>query len=126
MNPFPGGPELGQVALTVRDVAQAKRFYGDVLGLRFLFDAGPHLSFYAAGAVRLMLTRPDASGEVGRNSPLYFKVPSAAAAHAVLLARGATDEQASQLVAKLPDHELWMAFVRDPDGNLIGLMEERR
>jgi methylmalonyl-CoA/ethylmalonyl-CoA epimerase len=26
----------------------------------------------------------------------------------------------------MPDHELWIAFVRDPDGNLVGLMEEKR
>ena len=31
-----------------------------------------------------------------------------------------------QLAAKMPDHELWTGFVRDPDGNLIGLMEEKR
>jgi len=43
-----------------------------------------------------------------------------------MLARGATGERAPQLTAKMPDHDLWMAFVRDPDGNLVGLMEERR
>jgi methylmalonyl-CoA/ethylmalonyl-CoA epimerase len=29
-------------------------------------------------------------------------------------------------VAKMPDHELWMAFFRDPDGNLLALMSEVR
>jgi hypothetical protein len=24
----------------------------------------------------------------------------------------------------MPDHDLWMAFIRDPDGHLIGLMME--
>ena len=43
-----------------------------------------------------------------------------------ILARGATNERAPQLTAKLPDHELWIGFVRDPDGNLVGLMEEKR
>jgi methylmalonyl-CoA/ethylmalonyl-CoA epimerase len=28
------------------------------------------------------------------------------------------------MVAKMPDHHLWMAFLRDPDQNLIGLMAE--
>ena len=28
------------------------------------------------------------------------------------------------LVAPMPDHDLWMAFIRDPDGHLIGLMME--
>lgn len=40
-----------------------------------------------------------------------------------LLARGAADERPPQLTAKMPDHDLWIGFVRDPDGNLIGLME---
>jgi hypothetical protein len=26
----------------------------------------------------------------------------------------------------MPDHELWIGFVRDPDDNLVGLMEEKR
>jgi hypothetical protein len=26
----------------------------------------------------------------------------------------------------MPDHELWMGFIRDPDGNLLGVMEEKR
>jgi methylmalonyl-CoA/ethylmalonyl-CoA epimerase len=30
------------------------------------------------------------------------------------------------LVARMPDHELWMAFFRDPDANLLALMCEKR
>ena len=48
------------------------------------------------------------------------------AAHAAIVARGAANERAPQLTAKMPDHELWIGFVRDPDGNLVGLMEEKR
>ena len=28
-------------------------------------------------------------------------------------------------VARLADHELWMAFLRDPDANVLALMSER-
>lgn len=118
--------EIGQIAITVRDVAQATGFYRDVLGLKFLFTAGPNLAFLAAGNIRIMLTTPQGHGEVGKNSTLYFKVNDLAAVHAEVLARGAVNERAPQLTAKMPDHELWMAFVRDPDGNLVGLMEEKR
>jgi len=38
--------------------------------------------------------------------------------------RGVAFEAKPHLVAKLPDHELWMAFFRDPDGNLLALMSE--
>jgi hypothetical protein len=26
----------------------------------------------------------------------------------------------------MPDHELWMAFLKDPDANVLGLMSEVR
>lgn len=117
---------IGQIALTVSDVAKAKRFYGEALGLQLLFDAGVNLSFYAAGDVRIMLTTPQGSGEAGKNSILYFKTNVLDATYAAVVGRGATAERPPQLTAKMPDHELWMAFVRDPDGNLVGLMEERR
>lgn len=125
-SPAAGVSEIGQIALTVSDVAKAKTFYRDVLGLKFLFDAGPNLAFVAAGSVRLMLTTPQGHGEPGRNSILYFKVIGLEATHAAVVARGAINERAPQLTAKMPDHELWIGFVRDPDGNLVGLMEEKR
>ncbi len=125
--PSPVIAKIGQIAITVSNVAKATEFYRDVLGLKFLFGAGPNLAFLAAGSVRIMLTTPQGHGEAGKNSILYFKVTGEiTVAHAAIVARGAVNERAPQLTAKMPDHELWMAFVRDPDGNLVGLMEERR
>ncbi len=125
-NPHGALNDIGQIAITVSDVAKATAFYRDVLGLKFLFAAGPNLAFLLAGGVRIMLTTPQGHGEVGKNSVLYFKVAGLTEVHAGIVARGAVNERAPQLAAKMPDHELWMAFVRDPDGNLVGLMEERR
>jgi methylmalonyl-CoA/ethylmalonyl-CoA epimerase len=34
--------------------------------------------------------------------------------------------QAPHLVARMADHELWMAFLKDPEGNTLGLMSEVR
>jgi len=118
--------DIGQIAITVSDVAKALSFYRDVLGLPFLFSAGPNLAFLSAGSVRIMLSTPQGYGQPGFNSVLYFKVTDVAAVHAALVARGAANEHAPQLTAKMPDHELWIGFVRDPDGNLVGLMEEKR
>jgi predicted enzyme related to lactoylglutathione lyase len=84
------------------------------------------LAFLAAGGVRIMLTSPQGAGVVGHNSILYFKVTDIVVTHAAIVKRGARNERDPQLTAKMPDHELWAAFVRDPDGNLIGLMEEKR
>lgn len=117
--------EIGQIALTISEVEVALRFYRDILGLPFLFQPGPNLAFLSAGTVRLMLTTPQGAGSVGHNSILYFKVKDIGATHSSLVERGAANERTPALTARLPDHELWLAFVRDPDGNLVGLMEER-
>jgi catechol 2,3-dioxygenase-like lactoylglutathione lyase family enzyme len=118
--------EIRQIAVTVSDVDAALGFYRDVLGLEFLFRAGPELAFLDAGGIRIMLSTPQGAGAVGANSILYFKVADIVATHVVLMRRGATNERAPQLAARLPDHELWTGFLRDPDGNLVGLMEEKR
>lgn len=118
--------EIRQIAMTVSDVGTALPFYRDVLGLKFLFSPAPSLAFLAAGSVRIMLTTPQGAGVVGHNSILYFTVTDIAAAHTAIVERGAKNERAPQLAAKMPDYELWIGFVQDPDGNLIGLMEEKR
>jgi methylmalonyl-CoA/ethylmalonyl-CoA epimerase len=118
--------EIGQIAITVGDVAKATAFYHEVLGLKFLFSAGPTMAFLAAGSVRLMLSTPQGHGEIGKNSILYFRVSDISAVHTAILSRGATNESGPRLVAKMPDHELWLAAVRDPEGNVVELMEEKR
>ena len=118
--------DIGQIAITVSDVEKALAFYRDALGLAFLFSPAPTLAFLQAGTVRLMLSTPQGAGAVGANSVLYFKVVDIDAVFAAVVARGATQERAPQLAARMPDHELWIGFVRDPDGNLVGLMEEKR
>ena len=126
MNKEPKLSDIRQIAITVNDVGTALPFYRDVLGLPFLFRPAPTLAFLAAGSVRIMLSTPQGAGTVGHNSTLYFSVTDIAATHAAIVARGARNERDPQFAAKMPDHELWIGFVRDPDGNLIGLMEEKR
>jgi catechol 2,3-dioxygenase-like lactoylglutathione lyase family enzyme len=113
-----------QIAVSVSDLDAALTFYRDTLGLGFLFAAEPSLAFVAAGDVRLMLTAASDEHPAGASSIVYFSV--ADTAYDTVRARGGTGERGPQLTARMPDHELWIAFVRDPDGNLIGLMEERR
>lgn len=126
MSTIPRLSEIRQIAVTVSSVDTALGFYRDLLGLGMLFRAGPDLAFLDAGGIRLMLTTPQGHGSIGANSILYFKVSDIDATHAALVARGATNERDPKLTAKMPNHELWIAFLRDPDGNLVGLLEERR
>ncbi len=118
--------EIGQIAITVSDVSVALAFYRDVLGLDFLFSPSSSLAFLNAGSIRIMLSTPQGAGVVGGNSILYFKVSNLNEIFTVIISRGAVVEHEPQLIAKLPDHELWIGFIRDPDGNLIGIMEEKR
>ncbi|HTM51069.1 MAG TPA: VOC family protein [Bryobacteraceae bacterium] len=120
-NTFGLGP-IGQIALTITDLDRAVDFYRDKLGLRFLFQV-PRLAFFDCGGVRLMLGPAEKSGEQF-SSVIYFRVDSIQAAYETMSARGVAFEAAPHLVAKMPDHELWMAFFRDPDRNLLALMCE--
>jgi len=117
---------IGQIAVNVKDTARARAFYRDVLGLRHLFDAGPNLAFFQCGGIRLMLSPPSKPEFDNPGSIIYYKVKDLAATHAAMAGRGAAFEQPPHLVANMPDHELWMAFLRDSEGNLLALMEERR
>jgi catechol 2,3-dioxygenase-like lactoylglutathione lyase family enzyme len=123
---FPGLSALGQIAFPVSDVERATEFFRDQLGLPFLFAAPPGLAFFDCGGVRLMVTKPQGAGAVGANSILYFKVADIDAAHAALQARGIVFERAPTLVARMEDHELWLAAFRDSDGNIFELMSEKR
>jgi methylmalonyl-CoA/ethylmalonyl-CoA epimerase len=116
---------IGQISIRVHDVGRAVAFYRDALGLEFLFDAGP-LAFFMCGDVRLMLTKPERSEFDHPSSTLYFRVNDIHAAREQLVARGVPFDDEPHLIAKMPDHELWMTFFRDPDDNLHGLMAEVR
>ena len=113
---------LGQIGITVTDVNRAIAFYRDALGMKLLFQAG-NLGFFDCAGVRLMLSGSEKPGET-YSSILYFKVPDIQAASQALAARGVVFEQEAHLVARIPDHDLWMAFLRDPDRNLLAIMSE--
>ena len=116
---------LGQVAIPVSDVARSLAWYRDVLGLAFLFEAPPGLAFLRGGEVRVMLARPeDGRAPTVGGTVLYWRVADLEAAHAHAVAQGARSAHAPHRVAVMPDHELWMAFLHDPDGHLVGLMAE--
>jgi methylmalonyl-CoA/ethylmalonyl-CoA epimerase len=117
---------IGQIAINAHDVERAAAFYQDKLGLKLLFKAGPGLAFFDCGGVRLMLTRPEKPEFDHPGSILYFAVPDIQVAHAAMKEKGARFEDEPHVVARMPDHDLWMVFFRDSEGNLMGLMSEVR
>ncbi len=115
---------LNQVALSVHDMDRAVAFYRDVVGLHFLFRA-PNVAFFGLAGVRLMLGQAEPPGLKPAGTVLYFEVDDLDASYAELTQQGAAVESAPHRVAKLGENELWMAFFRDPDGNLFALTAER-
>jgi methylmalonyl-CoA/ethylmalonyl-CoA epimerase len=120
--------EIGQIAVTVVNLEEAKAFYGDVLGMRFLFDAG-RMAFFQCGTVRLLI----GASEPGKGKPsagmdgtiLYFRVADIQAVHSALMEKRVDFVQEPHLVARLKSHDMWLAFLKDPSGNIVALMEEK-
>ncbi len=102
--------------MAVKDLDRAVAFYRDRLGLPFLFSAPPKLAFFNCGGTRLMLDVPEDPAFAHPGSVLYFTVDDIDAAYAELQARDVTFRAAPHLIAKMPDHELWMAFFSDRRG----------
>jgi methylmalonyl-CoA/ethylmalonyl-CoA epimerase len=119
-----GITRLGQIQIPTHDVERAATFYEQVLGLKLLFKAPPGLAFFDCGGVRLMLDRPEKPEFDHPSSILYFAVPDIQAAHAAMKEQGVTFEDEPHMIARMPDHDLWMTFFRDTEGNLLGLMSE--
>ena len=115
---------IGQIALTVTDLARAVIFYRDTVGIIFLFEAS-NLALFDCGGARLMLTIPE-TPESACGSISCCKTVDIQATSNELTAKGVKFEFPARMIAKMPDHDLWMAFLRDTEGNLAALMSEVR
>jgi len=114
-----------QVAITTKDVSTLAAFSRDVVGLKPLFDAGPALSFFDLGGVRLMISPPSSPELDHAPSLFHYRVTDITAVHDALKSRGACEERPPGLAAKMPGHELWTSLFRDSDHNLFALMCEK-
>jgi methylmalonyl-CoA/ethylmalonyl-CoA epimerase len=118
---------LHQVALPCSDLPRAVAFYRDVLGLRLIAQfSPPGLAFFALGDTRLLV---DAAGESKHAAGvLYLRVADIHAAAKELRARGVALDSEPHCIFPDDDgtfgaagEEEWMAFFRDPDGNVLAL-----
>ena len=114
---------LKQISMRAHDVGRAVRFYRDVLGVPFLFEAPPRLAFFDCHGVRLMLSTPE-PGFDHPGSVLYFAVDDIQAARTHLAARGVTFRSEPHKIATLADREVWLADFEDSEGNTLALMSE--
>jgi methylmalonyl-CoA/ethylmalonyl-CoA epimerase len=113
--------QIGQIGRPVSDVDRSEAFYEKVVGLKKLFRFGD-LTFFDCAGVRLLLEKDH--GDIQPSGVIYFRCADIALAVAELEKRGAVFTSRPHLIAKMDDHDLWMAFFNDPDGHTLALMQE--
>ena len=118
---------LHQIAQHVDDLDRAVAFYRDLLGLAFIarFDP-PGLAFFDLGNTRLLL-EPGAPSAI-----LYLEVDDIASHTQSLRTAGVEFVDEPHLIHRddagrfgPAGTEEWMAFFRDSEQNLLGLVERR-
>jgi catechol 2,3-dioxygenase-like lactoylglutathione lyase family enzyme len=119
--PF-GLRQIGQIRIQVTDVDRAVAFYRDVLGMTFLY-AFPGMGFFDVDGVRLMLVEQEGRA-FGGVSAIYYRVDDIGQAVKTLESRGVTFDDHPHVVHEDETYHLWMAFFKDPDGNVLALMSE--
>jgi len=123
--PSPNLGPIGQIAVNVRSLERAVSFYRDQLGLPLLMEV-PGMAFFDCAGIRLMLGLPESEEYDHPASILYFRVDDIEATHEAMSGRGVAFRGRPHRIAKMPDHELWMAFFDDTEGNTMALMSEVR
>ncbi len=118
-----GGDTSGLAVLDSPAAIKAETFYRDVLRLRRLYRFGD-LTFFDCAGVRLMIEKAHAPEDIGNASVIYFRCADIALAVRELEQRGVTFSAKPHQIAKMEDHDLWMAFFADPDGHTLALMQE--
>jgi methylmalonyl-CoA/ethylmalonyl-CoA epimerase len=116
-----------QVAQRAEDLRRASAFYAALLGAQptATYDP-PGLVFFDLDGVRLML-------EVNTTAAmLYLSVPDIEAAVERLRGNGVPIESEPHVIFSHENDTLgpagtdeWQAFIRDSEGNLVGLVEHR-
>jgi methylmalonyl-CoA/ethylmalonyl-CoA epimerase len=118
--------KIKQIALPVRDITEAARFYRDTLGMRHLFDAPPALSFFDCGGVQLMLAGPDAQGKDGeeQHAVLFYDVSDIKSVHGKIKSSGAKSLEEPHVIARMNGREIWISSFSDGQGNVVSLMSD--
>ena len=117
--------QIGQIGIPVQNLERAVTFYRDILGLPLLFQV-PNLAFFQCNGIRLMLSLPEGAGTPTKASIIYYQVDDLQAAYATLQPHAVKLLDMPHMIAKMEDHDLWMFFMEDSEGNMIGVMSEVR
>jgi predicted enzyme related to lactoylglutathione lyase len=115
---------IGQIAVNAHDISRAVAFYRDKLGMKYLFSAPPDMAFFDCNGINLMLSRPSKPEFDHPSSIIYFNVDDIQRAYETLADRDVYFEQRPNFVANMGEYDLWMAFFRDSEDNMLALMSK--
>lgn len=112
--------------LPTRDLEQAKRFYGDTLGLEVIHDSADGVT-YRSGNTQFFLF-PSGGSASGAHTQMGWQVPDVEAEVAELRSRGVVFEEYDTPYLKTVNGiatpgPVKAAWFKDPDGNLLGLVQ---
>ena len=111
--------QLKRIVYPVPDLASAKAWYSEVLGVPPLFDA-PFAVIFAVGPCSLSLTPAAAPDQVSATGlEVYWEVDDVEAALEVLIGKGARLHTPMRAMLNIRT-----ARVTDPFGNVLGLTDQ--
>jgi predicted enzyme related to lactoylglutathione lyase len=115
---------LAQVSVNAKELERAVAFYREALELPLIFEI-PGAAFFDCAGVRLMVGLAERPEFDHPGSVLYYRVDDLESAFARVVERGGVAEGEPHLVGRMGAMEVWMGFLRDTEGNLLALTEER-
>lgn len=119
-----GLSQIGQIAVNAHELERAVAFYRDKLGMKHIFTVPPKLAFFDCDGIRLMLSLPEKPEFDHPSSIIYFSVTDIQQATKTLSDRGVQFVEKPAFVADMGSYDLWMAFFRDSEDNLLALMSD--
>lgn len=119
-----GLSQIGQISMNAHDIERAVTFYRDKLGMKHLFSVPPKMAFFDCDGIMLMLSLPEKPEFDHTGSVLYFNVDDIEQAAETLAGRGVKFEEKPTFVANMGSYDLWMAFFRDSENNLLAIRSQ--